>query len=310
MSEAFLEYNLGTVGYEDVAELNLVAFKDGNALFGLTFHDPKNKRLKPIGIALNSSAFAIFHNLLIDTEVQVNKLLTTGKMSALVLPHVSDIHFRSQLGSVKYLTRSLSVSILVMRNGTGCLQFIAQDAKSRSNGFGVILDDDEFTKLKKALAQSYDELIKPTPKLNDNRSAESGNSVREVRNKKFITVSMNGKIAPLDIRNICEARLALQQLRLVKKEKILRKQNIDEKIRQIRIDYSNQRARQGSKIHGGGLLGAIVRTFQTVDRDNQRLNIAVEIEPLEKHKRYLQDLIFTLNRYEIELNKIMLGKNE
>ena len=301
MSEPSLEYNLGSLGYQNSVQLSLLAYQDARAIFCLLFSNPKNKRLKPVYIQLTDALFARFYELLLEAEVQINKLLTSNKISALSLP-TDDTHFRSNLGDVRYNSCILGVTVLVSKDATGCLQVFAVDTKSRADGFSVIFDDDEFTKLKKIFRETHQTIFE------HKQQNAIHTDVPEARNQKFIRIGVNGRLSPLDVRNIQEAHLALKEIPLLKKELVLNKREVDEKIRQLRADYTHQRQQQGSKMRGGGWIGQIVRAYQTADTDNQRYTLAAQIKPLEGKKRYYESLISQLAYYAFELDKIMQGK--
>lgn len=278
MSEASLEYNLGIVGYGDIADLRLIAYQDGRAYLGIIFSSPENKRFKPLVILLTDFTFSEFYKLLMDAEAQVNKLLTANKITGLNLPRSSQTKFRSNLGSVNFNASELSVSIVATSDNTAHLQLYADDAKRKSNGFSVAFDDVEFNKLKTIVTEAFKTIIKT-----EAEQPEKEITNYQVRDQKFVNISENGNVS-LDVKNSAEAQIALKEIALIKKEISVHKRDIDEKIRQMRADHASKIQQQGSKFRGGGWFGKIFRTYQTVERESQKHNLLLSIEPLEVKK--------------------------
>jgi hypothetical protein len=99
----------------------------------------------------------------------------------------------------------------------------------------------------------------------------------------FVTIDADGNLH-VSARSIAEAKIAIEELKLEKKEYALVKREISQKQKQIRAEYTDNVRQRGSKFRGGGGIGSFVRTVQTVSCDADRRNLAQELAPLKQHK--------------------------
>ncbi len=81
------------------------------------------------------------------------------------------------------------------------------------------------------------------------------------------TMKDDGSIS-LSIHSLPEAKLAIKQLKLWKKELGVIKRQVAEQQRGIRSEYTDQVRQQASKFRGGGGFGQFVRAVQTANRDH------------------------------------------
>ena len=86
-----------------------------------------------------------------------------------------------------------------------------------------------------------------------------------------------------------------------KKELSLSKRAIIQEQREIRADYIDLVRRRGSKFIGGGSIGRIIRSFQTLDRDAVRRQLANELAPLEEERTRIEAWIMAIDSVIIQL---------
>lgn len=89
-------------------------------------------------------------------------------------------------------------------------------------------------------------------------------------------------------QSVIEAKAAIKELKLKKKEYALVKKEITQQQKLIRAEYTDKVRRQGSKVRGGGHLGSFVRSLQTYNRDSNRRALADRLAPLEQQKMLLK----------------------
>ncbi len=111
----------------------------------------------------------------------------------------------------------------------------------------------------------------------------------------YVKLLADGKIS-IAAKSVGEAKIALKELKIKKKELQVQKKEISEQIRCIRASYTDTNLRRGSKMHGGGWLGKVVRAVQTAERDNARHNLASNIAPYEEKKRWIESALISIDK--------------
>lgn len=111
----------------------------------------------------------------------------------------------------------------------------------------------------------------------------------------YVELLTDGKIS-ITVKSVVEAKVALRELKIKKKELQVQKKEISEQIRCVRASYTDNNLRRGSKMRGGGWLGKVVRTLQTTERDNARLNLASNIAPYEEKKRWIESALISIDK--------------
>jgi hypothetical protein len=119
-------------------------------------------------------------------------------------------------------------------------------------------------------------------------------------------VKIEGSTVQVNATSPDEAKIALKELRLKKKEFGLIKRNFASEQKEIRVDYSNEVSTRGSKMRGGGGLGKFVRTIQTISRDIKRASTANKLTPLEQRKQEVEALIHTIDTVIIQVEAYIL----
>ena len=97
-------------------------------------------------------------------------------------------------------------------------------------------------------------------------------------------VQINGNVIRYSVNNLAEAKIALKELKLIKKEFGMVKRNIMAQQKEIRSSYTHEVRCRGSIMRGGGGFGAFVRVIQTISRDSHRVALANALAPLENER--------------------------
>jgi hypothetical protein len=122
-----------------------------------------------------------------------------------------------------------------------------------------------------------------------------------------IYVQIRGTSVRANVRTREEAKLALKELKLKKKEFGLMKRTITERQKSIRVDYTDEVRTRGSMLRGGGGIGKVFRLFQTVARDGRRAQLARALAPLESEKENIETMVRAIDGVIIQLEAYILG---
>jgi len=120
----------------------------------------------------------------------------------------------------------------------------------------------------------------------------------------FVTVTDDGKLY-ISARSVAEAKVAIKELKLKKKEYALVKREISQQQKQIRAEYTDQVRQRGSKVRGGGSIGRLVRTVQTINRDSDRRTLAQELAPLGANGEFGQNRTLSLKVFSYMTYRIL-----
>jgi hypothetical protein len=126
----------------------------------------------------------------------------------------------------------------------------------------------------------------------------------ELTGKSFVEVV--GSTVHVRANSTSEAKIALKELKLKKKECSLFKREINEKQKVIRASYTDEVRTRGSMLRGGGGLGKFVRLFQTVSRDDKRSQLAIALAPLEQEKQSVESVIHAIDSAIIQVEAYIL----
>jgi hypothetical protein len=121
----------------------------------------------------------------------------------------------------------------------------------------------------------------------------------------FVTIAADGNLY-VSARSVAEAKIAVKELKLKKKEYALVKREISQTQKQIRAEYTDNVRQRGSKFRGGGSIGSIVRTVQTINRDLDRRTLAQELAPLEQQKNAIESIINAIDRAILQVEKFII----
>ncbi len=120
-----------------------------------------------------------------------------------------------------------------------------------------------------------------------------------------VTVEPNGNLT-INVSTVEEARLAIKQLRLHKRERQLQRKEIVEAQKVTRTDRRTEVARQGSKVRGGGNAGKFVRSAQTIGRDTDRHRHAGEMATFDEQKAQVDAIIMRIDAAILQLDQLIL----
>jgi len=129
--------------------------------------------------------------------------------------------------------------------------------------------------------------------------------VSPTESRQYVRITEQREIE-INVRNVPEAKLALKELKLLKKAFNTKKKEVVEQTRQIRAQYTDQVRQKGSKFRGGGTIGGIIRTFQTIDRDNARRNLANALAPYEEQRRGIEGFISAIEMSVLRVEAYIL----
>ena len=144
------------------------------------------------------------------------------------------------------------------------------------------------------------QIVIPKPVQETIPEALPADPVPEVLPVSLVTFAANGQVR-VDARSAAEAKAAIRELKAKKKELSLSKRAIMQKQREIRAAYTDLVRRRGSKFIGGSSVGRIIRTFQTMNRDAARRQLANELAPLEQQRSRIEAWSMAIDSVIIQL---------
>lgn len=121
----------------------------------------------------------------------------------------------------------------------------------------------------------------------------------------FVKITDNGELR-ISARSVAEAKIAIKELKLKKKEYALVKREISQQQKQIRAEYTDQVRQRGSKFRGGGSIGRLVRTVQTINRDADRRTLAQALAPLEQQKNVVEAIINAIDQTILQVERFIV----
>lgn len=121
----------------------------------------------------------------------------------------------------------------------------------------------------------------------------------------FVTMMENGKLH-ISVCSVAEAKIAIKELKLKKKEYSLAKREFSQQQKQIRAEYTEKVRQRGSKFIGGGKIGRLVRTVQTINRDADRRSLAQALAPLEQQKSVIESIINQIDQAILQIEKFII----
>lgn len=121
----------------------------------------------------------------------------------------------------------------------------------------------------------------------------------------FVTITDNGELR-VSAQSVAEAKIALKELKLRKKEYALVKREISQHHKQIRAEYTDMIRQRGSKFIGGGGIGRLLRTVQTINRDADRRTLAQQLAPLEQKKNGIEAIINAIDQMILQVERYIV----
>jgi hypothetical protein len=121
----------------------------------------------------------------------------------------------------------------------------------------------------------------------------------------FVTITAHGELR-VSARSVAEAKIAIKELKLKKKEYSLTKREISQSQKHIRAEYTDRVRQRGSKFIGGGNIGRLVRTVQTINRDADRRTLAEQLAPLEQQKNAVEAIINAIEQTILQVERFIV----
>ena|SRR6266496_6712209 len=103
-----------------------------------------------------------------------------------------------------------------------------------------------------------------------------------------------------------ETKMAVKELKLMKKQYSLAKRTVGEEQKQIRAQYTQEVRSRGSMMRGGGGIGRFVRDIQSSSRDNRKARLASDLAPLEKKKQEIEAMIRAIDSTIIQVEAAII----
>jgi hypothetical protein len=119
-------------------------------------------------------------------------------------------------------------------------------------------------------------------------------------------IQIEGTSLHINVHSLSEAKIALKELKLKKKEYGLWKRAVNEQQKGIRAAYTEQVRSRGSMMRGGGGFGKFVRAIQTMSRDSKRGRLAHDLSPLGSEKQYIEAMIRTIDSAILQVDAYIL----
>jgi hypothetical protein len=124
----------------------------------------------------------------------------------------------------------------------------------------------------------------------------------------FVMITDDGKLH-ISVQSLAEAKIAIKELKLKKKEYAFVKREISQQQKIIRAEYTDRVRQRGSKLRGGGTIGRLVRTVQTINRDADRRALAQQLAPLEQQKNAVDGVINTIDQAILKIERYIIEKS-
>jgi hypothetical protein len=155
----------------------------------------------------------------------------------------------------------------------------------------------------KIIADKYDNKLKVI-EFKEEEGLSPLNENISLRISSFVNILSNGDIH-ISAQTVAEAKTAIKELKLKKKEYTLLKKEIIQSQQQIRAEYTDGIRRDGSMIRGGGQLGRAIRQLEGSRRDSKRSALARNLEPLEEKKISVKTTINDIDQGILQLEKLI-----
>lgn len=127
---------------------------------------------------------------------------------------------------------------------------------------------------------------------------------------KFVTIDIENARVSVNANGLAEAKLALKELKLKKKEFGIQKKIIIARQKEIRAAYTNEVRTRGSMVRGSGGVGKFFRAIQTISRDSKRSKLASDLAPLEKAKQDVEIIIHTIESVILKVEAQLLSAKQ
>jgi hypothetical protein len=124
-----------------------------------------------------------------------------------------------------------------------------------------------------------------------------------------VTFAENGDIE-ISVHSSADAKLALKQLRLRKRELALLKRSYTAEQRELRAGYTDQVRRRSPVMRGGGGVGQFVRAVQGGSRASARKNLAKDLAPVEEKRHTIDQMIGMVDEAILKIESYLLKSQD
>lgn len=111
-----------------------------------------------------------------------------------------------------------------------------------------------------------------------------------------------------EVNSIDDAKLAIKELKIKKKEYALTKKLLANQQKQLRAEYTNEVRTRGSMVKGRGAILGFARSMQSISRDNRRAKLAKDLAPLEQKKMRVEKVVSAIDDAIIKLEAYILNQ--
>jgi hypothetical protein len=119
-------------------------------------------------------------------------------------------------------------------------------------------------------------------------------------------VQLVGNVIRVRTNSLDEAKMAIKELKLMKKQYALSKRTVGEEQKRIRAQYTQEVRSRGSMMRGGGGIGRFVRDIQSGSRDNRKARLASDLAPLEQKKQEIETVIRAIDSTIIQVEAAII----
>ena len=119
----------------------------------------------------------------------------------------------------------------------------------------------------------------------------------------FTFVRFEGHTVRVSANSASEWRLALKEIKLLKKEFALKKRTLVNGQKTIRAAYTDQVRTRSVMVSGRGGIAGMLRAGQRWSRAMARSALAKELAPLERQKQQIEELILGLDKIALEIEQ-------
>ncbi|SRR5258706_2141242 len=123
-------------------------------------------------------------------------------------------------------------------------------------------------------------------------------------------VKIEGNKISATMNSVAEAKLIIKELKLKKKQYSLDKKTLANQQKQIRAQYTSEVRTRGSMVRGSGTLTSIARTMQRYSRDGRRARLANDLEPFEKKKHEVENILAAIDNVILQTETYILKEEQ
>ncbi|MEA2516111.1 MAG: hypothetical protein QOJ59_5600 [Thermomicrobiales bacterium] len=109
-------------------------------------------------------------------------------------------------------------------------------------------------------------------------------------------VSFDGDRIRANVKSASEAKMAIKELRVMKKALSADKKAVASRLSEIRAQRQVKLGKRGSMMRGGKGLGRFVRSVQSASRDSERASHATAVAPYEEEKTRIERKMIAIDQ--------------